>query len=266
MKIVSANISSLKNLNNLWKLPHVAGADVVCLQETTVAGVEKAAERLGYRVVAADRLVHPGGGGVAILSRIPIQEVTLDEEHGCLLPRGQYVSGIIDGIQISSVYVTHDSTSRQFTALSSLFASQVDRRAVIAGDMNIFRDGRDSWRFAKAIDNRNKGQVEYGCDETAMTWFRNQFKSGWVDVIGKHARERRVYTYWNTTGHYERGEGTRLDYILASPAMAIEVKPQSVVVSHEVRFGRHAQVSCVFDESLVIRDRLFEKTRRIRLW
>jgi exonuclease III len=210
--------------------------------------VEQAAERLGYHVVAADRLVHPGGGGVAILSRIPIEEVTLDEEHGCLLPRGQYVSGTVDGIQISSVYVTHDSASHHFAALSVLFARQVDRRAVIAGDMNIFRDGRDSWRFAKAIANRNKGRVEFGCDEIAMTWFRNQFKAGWVDVIGKHTRERPVYTYWNTTGHYERREGTRLDYILASPALSSEVEPQSVAISHEVRFGRHAQVSCEFRE------------------
>ncbi len=81
-----------------------------------------------------------------------------------------------------------------------------------------------------------------------MDWFRGVFKSGWVDIVGRHATERPVYTYWNTIGHFSRSQGTRLDYILGSPSVASDVDPASVLVPRDVRFGRHAQIACTLTQ------------------
>ena len=104
--------------------------------------------------------------------------------------------------------------------------------------MNTFRDERDSWSFATAFEKR-----AYGCDETAMAWFAGVFKDGWIDAVERDWTPRPLYTWWARSALFDRGDGTRLDYILASESAFAGLVPGSSRVMMDRRFGGHAQLA-----------------------
>ena len=248
MKLLNANINGLKSAveSGFFDLRHVADADVLCLQETSCEDAASYGRALGYNVVAADRIKPEVGrapvGGVAIFSRLPIAETGLLGAEA-LAARGQFVSGTIDGFNIASIYVTLDARPEQFTALSDLFAklSADDLPALACGDMNTFRDQRDAWSFADAIKYR-----KVGCDRGAMAWFAAVFEADWIDAIESDCSAQPLYTWWHSQALFDRGDGTRVDYILASKSAHARVVPKSSAVTTGNRRGGHAQISLAF--------------------
>jgi exodeoxyribonuclease-3 len=244
MNIVSANVNGLRSAlqNGFFALNHVQNADVLCLQQTRCDDAVMIGGELDYYVVAADRV--PGGdgathGGVAILSRRPL-EAFASPAADALRERGQFVAARIDGVNVASAYVSLDARPEQFAALTQHFAElRADgAAALVCGDMNTFRDERDAWNFAATMEKRG-----YGCDETAMVWFAGVFEDGWIDAIERDWAARPLYTWWARSALFDRGDGTRLDYILTSEAASARLVPGSSRVMMDHRFGGHAQLA-----------------------
>jgi exodeoxyribonuclease-3 len=246
MNIVSANVNGLRSAlqNGFFALNHVQNADVLCLQETRCDDAAMIGGELDYHVVAADRVAHGDGdaaphGGVAIFSRQPL-ETFGSPVADALRDRGQYVAARIDGVHIASAFVSLDARPEQFAAFTEHFRElrADDAAALVCGDMNTFRDERDSWSFANAFEKR-----AYGCDEHAMAWFSSVFEAGWIDAVERDWVPRPLYTWWARSALFDRGDGTRLDYILASERAFARMVPESSRVMMEHRFGGHAQLA-----------------------
>ncbi|MDB5040057.1 MAG: exoA [Candidatus Eremiobacteraeota bacterium] len=225
-----------------FDLRHVVSADVVCLQETRCDDAASIGCALGFEAVAADRRRDESGklahGGVAIFSRHPIRMQNMHTEEA-LRTRGQFVCCTITGVNVASVYVSQDAQPKQFPALNYLFSKlRADgAAAVVCGDMNTFRDARDSWSFANSLRIRG-----VGCDSGAMAWSNGLLLGDWVDAIEADYPKRPLYTWWQRPDLFDRGDGTRLDYILVSKTAHGRVIPQSAAVMTDERFGGHAQV------------------------
>lgn len=155
IRIVSYNIkfsAKVTEAINLFKTNEfLRGADIVCLQEMNIAGVERIAEELGYNFVyymAAAHLVHRTYLGNAVLSKWPI----IDDEKIILPHAGDAHSRRI------AVRTTVDIQGRHlviFSVHKEVFMRPVLRRrqiktiinaipdrhhfCVIAGDFNTFR-------------------------------------------------------------------------------------------------------------------------------
>ncbi len=251
MRILSANVNGLHGAvtNGFFTMPHVLEADVLCLQGTRCEDAAAVGTELGYHALAVDRASHDetekgDRGGVAIFAKQPLSAREVDGPE-TLASSGQFISCTLGGFAIASVYVTMDAQPRQFPSLAALFAKLAAEAggAVICGDMNTFRDGHDAWNFAES-SNKNG----YGCDPTAMTWFAQTFQAGWIDAIGLDYKPRPLYTWWSRNELYHRGDGTRLDYILLSPSLAMRLTTGSAQVSSQKRFGGHAQIAVSIGE------------------
>jgi exodeoxyribonuclease-3 len=244
MRIISANISGIKAATKagFFSWPHIDEADILCLQETQADDVEQLGRDLGYHVAAADRGLGNDSrkthGGVAIFSRSPLADIV--RGGAAHVKRGQFVSCSIGSLRFASIYVTLDANRDQFDTFSECFsdllASSPD--VIIAGDFNTFRGQQDSWRFHDAVTRQ-----EAGTDDYARSWLEGIFKEGWVDAARLHHKRRPFHTWWHSEGHFLKNQGTRLDYIFASPCLAPRVVPESVTIYPEQRRGGHAQLA-----------------------
>jgi exodeoxyribonuclease-3 len=249
MNIVSANVNGLRSAlqNGFFALNHVQNADVLCLQQTRCDDAVMIGGELDYHVVVGDRVANgdgePGHGGVAIFSRQPLEPFGSPAD-AALRDRGQFVAARIDGVNIASAYVSPDARTDQFTAFAGHFTElRADgAAALVCGDMNTFRNERDAWNFETTFEKRG-----YGCDENAMAWFTGVFEDGWIDAIERDWTPRPLYTWWARSALFDRGDGTRLDYVLASEAVFARVVPGSSRVLMDQRFGGHAQLALSLD-------------------
>jgi exodeoxyribonuclease III len=244
LHIVSANISGIRAAEKagFFDWPHIAAADVLCLQETCADGVEAIGEKLGFLVAATDPIRETDErkphGGVAIFSRKPLSNIV--HGSGALARRGQFVACSIGSLRVASVYVTLDANAHQFNALNECFAEMLANspHALIAGDFNIFRNHQDSWRFHEAVS-----RSEAGTDPTARAWLDGLLTQNWVDAMRIHHKKRPFYTWWCNEAYFKQNRGTRLDYVFLSPRLAEKVDPVSVAVYDEQRRGHHAQLA-----------------------
>jgi exodeoxyribonuclease-3 len=244
MRIISANISGINAAKKagFFTWPHIAAADILCLQETQADDVEEMGRYLGYHAVAADRGLgndsRKAHGGVAIFSRSPLADIV--RSGVAHVKRGQFVSCSIGSLRLASIYVTLDANRDQFAAFSKCFSNLLasSPTVMIAGDFNTFRGQQDSWRFHDAMSRQ-----EVGTDDHARNWLEGLFKEGWVDVTRLHLKRRPFHTWWHSEGNFLKNQGTRLDYIFASPALAPSAIPESATIYPEQRRGGHAQLA-----------------------
>ena len=155
------------------------------------------------------------------------------------------MSCTIAGVNVASIYVTLDARPEQFAAFTDLFKelAKAGSPALICGDMNTSRDKCDSWSFVESMKKRG-----YGCDPTAMGWFQDVFVCGWFDSIELDWPGRPLYTWWAGSALFDRGDGTRLDYILASESAQAKVVLGSSGVMTKNRFGGHAQICLTLNQ------------------
>ena len=234
------------------------GADVVCLQETR-ADDEQLAEALapalsdGWHLAAACPLLK-GRSGVAVLSRTPFVAVRIGlaatefEEHG------RYIEvDLAAGLTVGSVYIHtgEAGTERQLdkerfmTALAKRMGELVaeGRDAVICGDWNIAHTEHDikAWKA-----NVKKS----GFLPSERQWLTELIESGWVDVVrAAHPDAAGPYSWWSWRGKaFDNDAGWRIDYHLASPALAARFTSARVErpAAYALRWSDHAPVTVEF--------------------
>jgi exodeoxyribonuclease-3 len=209
--------------------------DVLCLQETKVS--ERMFPRApfvdaGYELAVAGA---GGYGGVALLSRVGLDRVTLGIPGAATpLDERRTISANVAGLRIHTVYAPNGrkvGTRHHQVKLAwlELFRSWVQmdglddgQPTMVIGDLNVAPLDIDVWEPAR-YRKRNLTSPQ----ERAS--FQKLLDAGLVDLVRTHHGERSVFTWWNRRGDfYDTDRGWRLDHALADPATAKRVV--SVVV------------------------------------
>jgi exodeoxyribonuclease-3 len=259
VRIATWNVNSVKQrVPRLLPWLDERRPDVVCLQETKLAD-EAFEALLGKELAArgyASALYGEGQwNGVAILSRVGLEEVTLGVANapGFPNPEARAVSATCDGVRVTSVYAPNgrvpDSEHYQyklewFAALRDALASG-PASAVVCGDMNIAPTDDDVFDPQAYV-----GQTHVTPPERAA--LARLQAVGLHDVVRDHWPTTRVFTYWDyRAGMFHKDLGMRIDLVLATSPVADRVK--AAWVDRQARKGTlpsdHAPVIVDLDEA-----------------
>jgi exodeoxyribonuclease-3 len=249
MRIATWNINSLRaRIDRLAAWIERSDVDVIAIQETKIPDDKFPIERfegLGYQVA------HHGTNqwnGVAVLSRVGLTDVQvgvpgLPSFGDPAVTEARAISAVCGAVRMWSLYVPNGRTvgdPHYYYKLEWLAAVRdygakelaADPRAQIAlcGDFNIAPTDDDIW------------SVEYYQGLTHVTTperqaFNNLVEAGFTDVVRPHTPGPGVYTYWDYTRlSFQKRRGMRIDFALASPALAARVT--GALIDREERKGK----------------------------
>ncbi|MEV6389939.1 exodeoxyribonuclease III [Nocardia xishanensis] len=270
MRLATWNVNSIRS-----RLDRVAAwldrqdIDVLAMQETKCRDDQFPFERfdeLGYEVA------HLGinqWNGVAIASRVGLDDVELgfpnqpgfDKDAGESListpvVESRALGATCGGVRVWSLYVPNGRTltdphyTYKLEWLETLrdnaaawLTEDPQAKVALVGDWNIAPTDDDVWSPAFFEGKTHTSQPE----RDAFTAIVN---TGFADVMRPFAPGPGVYTYWDYTQlRFPRKEGMRIDFVLASPALAAATTDAGV--DREERKGKgasdHAPVIVDFD-------------------
>jgi exodeoxyribonuclease III len=246
VRIATWNVNSvLARLPRLVQWLEQRQPDVVCLQETKVAGDGFPAEAVspaGYQVA------HHGEGrwnGVAVLSRVGLAEVVvgLPADPGFPDPQtleARTIAATCGPLRVRSVYVPNGRTPddphyayklRWLSALRDAVEADAAGLAPFAvmGDYNIAPTDADVWDPAAFVDSTHVTAAERDA-------LAELAKTGLTDVIPRIEKGPHPFTYWDyRAGSFHKGMGMRIDLALLNPALAAVVR--DAWVDREARKG-----------------------------
>ena len=228
MKLVTWNVNSLKvRMPRLVEFLELHAPDVVCLQETKSepgAFPSLELEAAGYRAVH-----HSAGrwAGVAVLAR---SELALEEAgHGLTGEPGpdeaRWVEATVDGLRVISTYVINGRAvdSPFFADKLRFLGAAADRVAelrdagepvALAGDLNVTRDDRDVYDPVAFEGETHVTPEERAALEAILD------RGGLTDAY-RALHDGEQFTWWDyRQGHFHRGLGLRIDYIMLSAKLA----------------------------------------------
>ena len=226
MKIATFNSNSVRarmEIVQSWlekELP-----DLLCLQETKVQDKDfpaKAFEELGYNAIYRGQKSY---NGVAMISRMPFNDVRLDlYEKGD--EQARFISASIMNIPVLNVYVPQG-----FAPGTEKFRYKLDwfndliihikggydpgQPLILTGDFNVALEPEDLYD-----PEGLKGQAGFHPDEQEI--MRNLLDWGLVDIFRRHHTGNGLYTFWDyrIPNALKREMGWRIDYILATRTLA----------------------------------------------
>ena len=269
LTVVTSNVNGVRaalrkgGLAQLKSALAAGRADVICLQEVraTTLQLEESLAEAGFADVhiAHDESTKAGHAGVALISRLPLADVTYGVGPVEFRKVGRWVEATVDDagtpVRIASVYVpTGDAEIPDKQAEKYRFLDAMTKRmrshmksgmeALIVGDLNVAH---------REVDLRNwKGNLKsagFLPDERAYfdAWLGSH---GWVDLQRRHFGDvEGPYTWWSNRGQaFDRNVGWRIDYMLATQGLAerctsVEIERAS---SYAERWSDHAPVTAHF--------------------
>jgi exodeoxyribonuclease III len=118
------------------------------------------------------------------------------------------------------------------TAARGWLADDPAAQVALMGDWNIAPRDEDVWSMEFYLD---KSHVSPG--ERAA--FQGVVEAGYRDVVRPYAPGPGTYTYWDYQQlRFAKRQGMRIDFVLASPALAARV--EGAVIDREERKGKGA--------------------------
>lgn len=188
--------------------------------------------------------------GVAIASRVGLTDIetSFPGQPGWGDPaaaEARAIGATAGGLRVWSLYVPNgrsvddphysyklDWLSRLRDAAANWLAADPRAEIALVGDWNIAPEDHDVWDISAF-----EGHTHVSPAERAA--FRAVVDVGFADVVRPFAPGPGVYTYWDYKRlRFARGEGMRIDFALASPALAEHVT--SARVDREERKGSGA--------------------------
>jgi exodeoxyribonuclease III len=244
MRIATWNVNSLKaRQERVEEWLGYARPDVLCLQETKLA--DKSFPQLAFSALGYDSVHHGQGqwNGVAILSRVGIEDVTsgfgelTDPYEG----DARMLAATCGGVRVVSVYVPNgrevgtEFYDRKLLWLHSLrdwlaaTAEPSDPLAVL-GDFNVAPEDRDVWSV-KAFDGATHVTPP---EREAVAQLREW---GMVDAFRAVYDDDRLFTYWDyRRGDFHEHRGMRIDLALVTQPLAKRIS--WAVVDRNARKGK----------------------------
>jgi exodeoxyribonuclease-3 len=230
LKIASWNINSVRaRIQIVEQFLKQESPDILCLQETKVRDEEFPGglfRQLGYthQIICGQQMHH----GVAILSRLPIQE---DLRHDWQANgEARHVGVRLEsGIRLENVYVPAggDIPDRDlnpkfgqkldFLERMTRWSEQCGCPTIMVGDFNVAPLECDVWSHKQLLNVVSHTPIEV----EALN--RLQESNGWVD-LGRHFHPapKRLHTWWSyrSPDFTKNDRGRRLDHMWASPDVA----------------------------------------------
>ena len=234
-----------------------AGADCMGVQEVK-AQAEDVSGRFD-RVAGMDGQFHfaqkKGYSGVGLYSRKAPSDVRIGFGSKEFDAEGRYVEARYDTARrkfsVISCYFPSGSSGEDRQAAKYRFLARIyphlmklraEREFVLVGDVNIAHHEIDlkNWR----ANQKNSGFLP---EERA--WLTRLLGAGLVDVFRQLNPKAEQYTWWSNRGQaWAKNVGWRLDYHLATPAIAATAKREAIYLDQ--RFSDHAPVTIDYGFSL----------------
>lgn len=226
MRIASWNVNSIRARYDLlvsWLEEH--RPDVICLQETKVADNEFPTEtfqRQGYEIARTGQRTY---NGVAIVSRLPLENVTIGLLGAGADDDKRLIAATVGGVRVITVYVPNgkhvDSPSfaEKLTWMKRLretleHTTDATQELLVCGDFNVAREDRDVFD-----PERFRGQLLFSDPERAALEHILDF--GLIDAFRMFESEGGHYSWWDyRAGMFQRNRGARIDYALVSAPLA----------------------------------------------
>jgi exodeoxyribonuclease-3 len=224
--VATWNINSIRaRLDRLLAWLERRAPDVACLQETKCTDDQFPFDQIRAAGYEATVLGQPTYNGVAILTRRPAGSVVRGLPGNDDDAQARFVSADVDGLRVASVYVPNgkevgsDKYEYKLAWLERLRA-WLEREAaggsplVVCGDYNIAPSDDDA-----AFPDAWAASVLCHADVRAA-WDRLT-AAGLRDLVREHAEPPGPWTWWDYRSlAFPRGDGLRIDHLLATPAAA----------------------------------------------
>ena len=258
-KLTSLNLNGIRSATSKGLEPwlQALAPDCICVQEVKaqaddIAGkFEALADMKGYFHFAQKK----GYSGVGVYTRHAPSDVIVGYGSSEFDTEGRYVELRFDTPQqkrsIISAYFPSGSSGEErqqakFRFLAEFYehlaALKSQRDFVLCGDINIAHQEIDLKNF-----KGNKKNSGFLPEERA--WMSKLLSEvGMVDVYRQlePTATDAAYTWWSNRGQaYAKNVGWRLDYHLATPALAAGAKTHAVY--KEVKFSDHAPLTIAYD-------------------
>ena len=203
--------------------------DILCLQECK-SPVDKIPSEifasLGYRHMIARG--EKGYNGVAILSRLPIEEVAAHDFAA--LGQARHIAGRLEnGVTIHNFYVPAggDVPDREvntkfgqkldyLTDMRDFFRAHRPQKSILVGDLNIAPRPDDVWSHKQLLKVVSHTPVEVEHLAEVME------AGGWADITRADIPQGQLYSWWSYRARDwdAADKGRRLDHVWASPDIA----------------------------------------------
>ncbi len=232
--------------------------DVLCLQETK-SPVDKIPlegfAELGYTHMVARG--QKGYNGVAIFSRLPIEEVA--SEDFASLGHARHIAGRLqNGVTIHNFYVPaggdvpdRDKNEKfgqkldYLTEMRDWFTTNAPEKSILVGDLNIAPREDDVWDHKKLLKIVSHTPIEV--EHLAAV----QKAGNWVDVTRADIPEGKLYSWWSYRAKDwdAADKGRRLDHVWATADIAGSAHSSRVLrdVRGWEKPSDHAPVFATFD-------------------
>jgi exodeoxyribonuclease III len=232
VRVATWNVNSVKQrLPRLLPWLEQRRPDVVCLQETKLADAafdELLGDELAARGYAVARHGEPQWNGVAILSRVGLEDVAhgLQGAPGFPHPEARAVAATCAGVRVQCVYVPNgrEPDSEHFryklawlAALARTVSGDAEH-TLVCGDMNIAPADRDVFDPAAYLGHTHVTPAERAAIAELQAL-------GLHDVVRERWPEERIFTYWDyRAGMFHQDLGMRIDLVLAGEALTGRVR------------------------------------------
>lgn len=246
MRIATWNVNSLKaRLPRVEEFLGYADVDVLCLQETKLA--DDAFPAMSFGALGYESVHHGQGrwNGVAILSRVGIDDPTFGCGPDLVDPYegdARVAAARCGGIKFVTVYVPNGRAvgtefyDRKLEWLAMLrdwlakTCSPTDP-LVVLGDFNVAPTDRDVWDPAAFEGSTHVTEPEREAVAELCRW-------GLQDVFRRvYPDDDRLFTYWDyRAGDFHQHRGMRIDLVLATAPVAQRVR--WAVVDRNARKGQ----------------------------
>jgi exodeoxyribonuclease-3 len=258
-KLTSLNLNGIRSATSKGLEPwlQALAPDCICVQEVKaqaddIAGkFEALADMQGYFHFAQKK----GYSGVGVYTRHAPSDVIVGYGSSEFDTEGRYVELRFDTPQqkrsIISAYFPSGSSGEERQQAKFRFLAEFyehlavlksQREFVLCGDINIAHQEIDLKNF-----KGNKKNSGFLPEERA--WMSKLLsEAGMVDVYRQlePTATDAAYTWWSNRGQaYAKNVGWRLDYHLATPALAAGAKTHAVY--KEVKFSDHAPLTIAYD-------------------
>ena len=256
MRVISLNLNGIRSAWNKGLLPWLEqqDADIVCLQEIKAQAADLSPEMLAPAGLNAHYhyAEKKGYSGVGLWCRKIPDRIVEGTGHPEFDAEGRFIRADFGRLSVISLYLPSGSSSpeRQEAKFRfmDLFLPMLDAMAkegrdiVVCGDWNIAHQEID-------LKNWKSNQKNSGFLPEERAWMSRVLgETGWVDTYRRLYPEATdaCYTWWSNRGQaWAKNVGWRLDYQLATPALAATARQASIW--KETRFSDHAPLIIDYD-------------------
>jgi len=258
-RLITLNLNGIRSAANkgFVEWAEQAGADCMGVQEVKAQGEH--VEGKFDRVAGMDGHFHyaekKGYSGVGLYTAKAPSEVITGFGNKEFDAEGRYVETRYDTAKrkfsVISCYFPSGSSGEERQAAKFRFLAKIyphlmklkaEREFILVGDINIAHNEID-------LKNWKSNQKNSGFLPEERAWLTKLLGAGLVDVFRTLNPNPEQYTWWSNRGQaWAKNVGWRLDYHLATPAIAAKARREAIYLDQ--RLSDHAPVTIDYDFKL----------------